>query len=206
MGSGDCDPAWVQTGVTDLKHLGQKVKKHAISQKHLFYSVEFGILGNTDLRNQLNGVHRLEIQKHNEKVKQNRYILRKLIDAIKFCGAFKLALRGHDEGVESNNPGIFRGLINLIAEVDDILKLHIDQSKNTVFTGTDMDIDSNKKVLGTIRIDPSVPSLSIWSRAATDIDLTLKEIRVYKVNANISTPGGAKSFNNFNWISMSISV
>jgi hypothetical protein len=58
-------------------------------------------------------------------------------------------------------------LINLIAEVIDILKLHIDQSKNTVFTGTDMDIDSNKKVLGTIRIDPSVPSLSIWSRAAT---------------------------------------
>jgi hypothetical protein len=41
-------------------------------------------------------------------VKQNRYILRKLIDAIKFCGAFELALRGHDEGVESNNPGIFR--------------------------------------------------------------------------------------------------
>jgi hypothetical protein len=30
-----------------------------------------------------------------------------------------------------------------------------------------MDIDSNKKVLGTIRIDPSVPSLSVWSRAAT---------------------------------------
>jgi hypothetical protein len=167
MGSADCDLAWVQTGVTDLKHLGQKVKKHAISQKHLFYSVEFGILGNTDLRNQLSGVYRLEIQKHNEKVKQNRYILRKLIDAIKFCGAFELALRGHDEGVESNNPGIFRGLINLIAEVDDILKLHIDQSKNAVFTDTDMDINSNKKVLGTIRIDPSVPSLSILSRAAT---------------------------------------
>jgi hypothetical protein len=167
MRSADCDPDWVQTGVTDLKHLGQKVKKRAISQKHLFYSVEFGILGNTDLRNQLSGVDRLEIQKHNEKVKQNRYILRKLIDAIKFCGAFELGLRGHDEGVESNNPGIFRGLINLIAEVDDVLKLHIDQSKNTVFTGTDMDIDSNKKVLGTIRIDPSVPSLSIWPRAAT---------------------------------------
>jgi hypothetical protein len=107
--------------------------------------------------------------KNNEKVKENRYILRKLIDAIKFCGAFELALRGHDEGVESNNPGIFRGLINLIAEVDDILKLHIDQYKNAVFTGTDMDIDSNKKVLGTIRIDRSVPSLSIWSRAATGV-------------------------------------
>jgi hypothetical protein len=44
------------------------------------------------------------------------------------------------------------------------------QSKNTVFTGTDIDIDSNKKVLGTIRIDSSVPSLSIWSRAATAHD------------------------------------
>jgi hypothetical protein len=105
-------------------------------------------------------------------VKQNRYILRKLLDAIKFCVAFELALRGHDERVESNNPGIFRGLINLIAEVDDILKLHIDQSKNTVFTGTDM--DSNKKVLGTIRIDPSVPSLSIWSRAATERTTSFK--------------------------------
>jgi hypothetical protein len=117
MGSADCDPAWVQTGVTDLKHLGQNVKKHAISQKHLFYSVEFGILGNMDLRNQLRGYIALKF-KNNEKVKQNRYILRKLIEAIKFCGAFELALRGHDEGVESNNPGIFRGLINLIAEVD----------------------------------------------------------------------------------------
>jgi hypothetical protein len=99
--------------------------------------------------------------------KSNVFKSLQLIDAIKFCGAFELALREHDEGVESNNPGIFRGLINLIAEVDDILKLHIDLSKNTVFTGTDMDIDSNKKVLGTIRIDPSVPSLSIWSRAPT---------------------------------------
>jgi uncharacterized FlgJ-related protein len=92
-------------------------------------------------------------------------------------------------------------LINLIAEVEDILKLHIDQTRKIVFTGlsktiqnelldsilavtqdliqkeiaanettdnaniTLMDIDRNKKVLGTI--DPSVPSLPIWSRAAT---------------------------------------
>jgi hypothetical protein len=94
-------------------------------------------------------------------------------------------------------------LKNLIAEVEDILKLQIDQTRKIVFTGlsktiqnelldsilavtqdliqkeiaanettdnaniTQMDIDSNKKVLGTIQIDPSVPSLPIWSRAAT---------------------------------------
>jgi hypothetical protein len=49
----------------------------ARAKKHLFYSVEFGILGNTDLHNQLSGVYRLEIQKHNEKVKQNRYKIKK---------------------------------------------------------------------------------------------------------------------------------
>jgi hypothetical protein len=92
--------------------LGQKVKKHAISQKHLFYSVEFGILGNTDLRNQLSGVYRLEIQRHNEKVKQNRYVLRKLIDAIKFCGAFELALRGHDQSKNTVFSGLSKTIQN----------------------------------------------------------------------------------------------
>jgi hypothetical protein len=31
MGSSDLDPAWVQTGVTDLKHLTEKIKKHCQS-------------------------------------------------------------------------------------------------------------------------------------------------------------------------------
>lgn len=143
MGSSDCDPAWTWTGVTDLKHLGEKIKKHSISQKHLFCSLEFATLGQVDLRNQLSSAYRLEVQKHNEKVKQNRYILDKLINCIKFCGVFELALRGHDESSESNNPGVFRGLVNLMAEVDGVLKSHIENSKNSVFSGLSKTIQND---------------------------------------------------------------
>lgn len=69
-------------------------------------------MGKQDIRQQLSNAFRLSIQKHNETVTNNRYILSKIIDCIKFCGAFELALRGHNEKSDSENPGIFRGLIN----------------------------------------------------------------------------------------------
>ena len=40
---------WKLTGVTDLKYLGVKVKKHSIIQKHLFLSLEFATLGRIDI-------------------------------------------------------------------------------------------------------------------------------------------------------------
>jgi hypothetical protein len=52
MGSSDLDPAWVQTGVTDLKHLTEKIKQHSVSHKHLCCSIEFATLGHVDIRNQ----------------------------------------------------------------------------------------------------------------------------------------------------------
>ncbi|CAH1103031.1 unnamed protein product [Psylliodes chrysocephalus] len=69
---------------------------------------------------QLDSVYWLNIQRHNENVSKNRYILSKIINCIKFCGAFDLALRGHDESDSSENPEIFRGLINFSAELDQL--------------------------------------------------------------------------------------
>ena len=135
MDKGDCDKSWVETGVKDLKHLGEKIKKHKIAARHLFYAVEYATLGRVNIQNQLDSAYRLNVKKHNEEVKHNRYILSKLIDCIKFCGAFEVALRGHDERETSSNPGIFRGLVNLLAEVDNVLKTHIEKSQNKVFSG-----------------------------------------------------------------------
>lgn len=53
---------------------------------------------------------------------------------MKFCGAFELALRGHDESESSYNPGIFRGLIDFVASLDGVLKEHLENA--TVFKGT----------------------------------------------------------------------
>lgn len=92
------------------------------------------LLGKVDIRQQLDSAYRRNIQQQNEQVRKNRYVLSKIIDCIKFCGAFELALRGHDEKKDSSNPGIFRGLINFSSELDIALKDHFENS--VVFKGT----------------------------------------------------------------------
>lgn len=129
------DTAWTVTGVTDLKNFSAKVKKHRSSESHINSGIEFAMLGKVDIRCQLDTAYRLNIKKMNDDVSKNRYILGKLIDCIKFCGKFELALRGHDETESSNNPGIFRGLVNLMSELDGLLKQHIEKTENRVFLG-----------------------------------------------------------------------
>nr|CAH7759836.1 unnamed protein product [Callosobruchus chinensis] len=57
----------------------------------------------------------------NEKVRKNRYILKRIISCIKFCSA----LRGRDESTKSSNRGIFRELLDFSAELDDTLREHL---------------------------------------------------------------------------------
>nr|CAI5866373.1 unnamed protein product [Callosobruchus analis] len=44
---------------------------------------------------------------------------------VKFCRAFELALRAHDETVTSDNPGIYIGLVNFTAEIDALHAIHM---------------------------------------------------------------------------------
>jgi hypothetical protein len=127
------DPVWAKHGVTDIKHLKDKIKKHASSAVHINCSMSYSCLGRVDIRQQLDSAYRKSVQDFNESVSKNRYILNKIIDCVKFCGVFELALRGHDESDMSNNPGIFRGLIDFVSELDSIFKEHME--KSTVFKG-----------------------------------------------------------------------
>nr|CAI5831204.1 unnamed protein product [Callosobruchus analis] len=52
---------------------------------------------------------------------------------IKFCRAFELALRAHDEASSSDNPGIYVGLVNFTADIDALLAIHMKGSQ--VFKG-----------------------------------------------------------------------
>jgi len=106
---------------------------HEKSTSHISSHLSLNLLGKQDIRQQLSSAYRLSIKQYNETVAHNRYILSKIIDCIKFCGAFELALRGHNEKSDSVNPGIFRGLINFSSELDDKLKIHLE--KSTVFKG-----------------------------------------------------------------------
>lgn len=103
--------------IDNLGHLHTKIKSHEKTQAHFNSQLNLKLLGIRDIRQQLNSAFRLNIQKFNKEVNKNRYILSKIIDCVKFCSAFELALRGHDEKADSVNPGVFRVLINFSAEL-----------------------------------------------------------------------------------------
>lgn len=126
--------AWTVSGVTDIKHFPEKIKKHECSRAHMENTVKLARLGRANIPMQLDKGHRLGVKKHNEEVDRNRHILSKIIDCIQFCGAFELALRGHDETESSDNPGVFRGLVDLVASLDNVLEDHLKTA--TVFKGT----------------------------------------------------------------------
>lgn len=125
---------WTVNGVNDLKHLSEKCKRHENVRSHLDNTMKLRIFGRASIAAQLDEGYRIGIQRHNEEVTKNRHILSRIIDCIKFCGAFELALRGHDERETSENPGIFRGLVDLVSSLDDVLREHIENA--TVFKGT----------------------------------------------------------------------
>lgn len=134
------DPAWTVTGVRDMKHLSEKVKKHESTRTHMDNAVKLALLGRVNIATQLDDGHRIAVRKHNEEVDKNRHILSKIIDCVKFCGAFELALRGHDESDCSDNPGIFRGLVDFVASLDSVLEEHLKTA--TVFKGTSKTIQN----------------------------------------------------------------
>ena len=86
----------VTTGVTDMHHLSEKVKKHETSKMHMNSCLKFSVFGRINIATQLSESHRLAVHSHNNEVIKNRHILARC-DCVKFCEVFELALRGKDE-------------------------------------------------------------------------------------------------------------
>lgn len=125
---------WTKSGLTDINHLSERVKKHQASNVHIKNVLQLALVGTVNIAEQFDSQYRRNIALHNEKVRHNRYVLNIIINCVRFCGSFELALRGHDESDMSSNPGIFRGLIDFSAEFDVALKTHLESA--TVFKGT----------------------------------------------------------------------
>ncbi|CAH1959719.1 unnamed protein product [Acanthoscelides obtectus] len=135
------DSSWSRTGIKDLHHLPEKVRKHEASRGHINSCTALAVLGKTNIASQISSAYRQSIVEHNEKVRKNRHILKRIISCVKFCSAFELALRGHNETEESLNRGIFRELVDFTAELDEALKNHLQNA--TVFKGTSKSIQND---------------------------------------------------------------
>ncbi|XP_062234379.1 zinc finger MYM-type protein 1-like [Platichthys flesus] len=125
---------WTTTGFKDMHHLSEKIKKHEASRIHIDSCLKLSAFGSVNIATQLDDGYRLALRRHNDEVGKNRHILGRLIDGVKFCGVFELALRGRDESEGSSNPGIFRGLVQFIASLDEVFEEHLKTA--TVFKGT----------------------------------------------------------------------
>ena len=132
--------SWSRSGVTDLGHLSKFIKQHKDNSKHLHNVLNLNSIGSVSVAAQLSRAYHDAKLRHNEQVEKNRYVLSKIIDCIKFCGAFELALRGHDESDSSENPGIFRGLIDFVTSLDNAVREHMES--NQVFKGTSKTIQN----------------------------------------------------------------
>ncbi|XP_069078972.1 protein zwilch homolog isoform X1 [Pleurodeles waltl] len=128
------DSNWTKKGVNDLKHIAEKIKKHDTSKSHLDNSLKLVMFGRVNIATQLDERYRVEISKHNMNVDKNRYILSKIIDCIRFCGAFELALRAQDEVDCSSNPEIFSGLVDFVSSIDSAMETHL--RTTAVFQGS----------------------------------------------------------------------
>ena len=109
------------------------ILKHKRSQRHIRFLIDLKIFGKVRIDLQLDASKKLSIQHHNEKVKENRAITRRLIDAVIFLGRQELFFRGHFESEVSINCRNYKELLHLISKYDVKLANHLVPS--FVFSG-----------------------------------------------------------------------
>ncbi|KAK0152071.1 Zinc finger MYM-type protein 1 [Merluccius polli] len=117
-----------------MHHMSEKIKKHEMSKSHMDSCLRFATTGRVNIATQLDEGYRLAVRRHNNEVSKNPHILNRLIQCVKFCGVFELALRGKDETKGSTNPGIFLGLVDFVAQLDEVFDEHLKNAM--VFKGT----------------------------------------------------------------------
>lgn len=179
------ETTWTKSGFSNISRIREKSEKHENSRKHMENVVSLSFLGKVNIAEQLSEAYKTAKIKHNEQVKKNRKILSQIIDCIKFCGKFELSLRGHDESSSSENPGVFKGLVNFAATFDPSLQKHLENS--TVFSGTSKTIQNEllQNMLEVCREQiileiEKTSFVAIMSDDTTDISETTQTVIVFR--------------------------
>ena len=132
---------WSKYGCNDLNNFHNLKHRHEISRSHIESLITLKKFGNVRIETCLSEAFKKNIEKHNETVKNNRYVLRRFIDATCYLAKQELSFRGHDEQLTSVNRGNYVELINLMGTLDPKLNGHLETS--TVFSGLSGDIQND---------------------------------------------------------------
>ncbi|XP_066471486.1 zinc finger MYM-type protein 1-like isoform X2 [Tiliqua scincoides] len=132
---------WTNEGFCDLKNLPRSLSKHERSTAHIQSQIALKTFrtSRTDLA--LDEQRRLSIRFHNAKVKENREILKDLINATCFLARQELAFHGINESTRSSNRGNYVELLHAFAEKDDKLARHL--ATSSVFSGLSSQVQND---------------------------------------------------------------
>lgn len=125
---------WNKSGFCDLNNLHKLIKRHSCSKAHIQAIIKEKTFGKIRIEHMLDNEQKLAVQKHNEEVRKNREILKRMIDVVCFLGKHELSFRGHSESGSSPNRGNYVDMIHFLSKYDEVLKHHLDNS--TRFKGT----------------------------------------------------------------------
>lgn len=121
------------TGYDNLKEMHRALAKHEISIEHTHSALKYKLFGKQNIVNALDSARLQFINKFNETVRENRGMIKHLINMIIFLSTQELAFRGNDETNASDNQGNFKELAKFAAKLDENFNKFIDPS--SIFTG-----------------------------------------------------------------------
>uniref|UniRef100_A0A8C5PKG8 Zinc finger MYM-type protein 1 n=1 Tax=Leptobrachium leishanense TaxID=445787 RepID=A0A8C5PKG8_9ANUR len=133
--------SWTNAGFCDLKNLSRSLAKHEKSVNHIQCQIDLKTFGASRKDQALDKHWRLNVSIHNAKVKENRVILKDLIDVTYFLAKQELAFCANDGSSSSSNCGNFVELLHAFAEKDANLAKHLQTS--TVFCDLSNRIQNN---------------------------------------------------------------
>lgn len=125
---------WNKTGFNNLNYLVTACDKHQKSLSHIRAFNTLQTFGFQRIDHSLNLQKKIADSLHNEKVKENRIILRRLIDAVIFLGKQECPFRGHNESSYSTNKGMYIELLEFLSTYEQTIANHLKTA--TIFRGT----------------------------------------------------------------------
>lgn len=128
-------------GFCDLNNIHTAVSRHEKSESHINAWIKFKSFGTSRIETQIDTLFKIEIERHNEKVRQNREILKRFISITCFLAKQEIAFRGHNEAKDSVNRGNYIELAKTLAEYDEKLNNHLQNA--TVFSGLSASIQND---------------------------------------------------------------
>lgn len=97
--------AWNKEGLQNLDSFRVMKRRHEVARAHVNAVADMIQFGRSRIEFSLSTAYRKKVDKYNENVKNNRYIVSTLIDAVCFLSKQELPFRGHRETQECDNRG-----------------------------------------------------------------------------------------------------